>query len=251
MANGKNNILVYRDWMHSFEKLTDDEAGQLIKHFFRYVNDLNPEPPNRIIEICFEPIKQTLKRDLKKWEAELVFKSKAGLASAEKRKQNQQVLTGVESVEQTPTHSTDRDSVSVNGSDTVNDKKIDRVAANAAALAERKKVFHAELKPFSKTYGGQYPPEMLTSFYNYWTELNPSGTKMRFQLEKTWETKKRLVTWANREKLNSNKNGTEKLGTSAARVEALKNWGVAQLIRPNDSAANGEGWTQVEQLAQP
>lgn len=205
MANGKNNILVYRDWMHSFEKLTDDEAGQLIKHFFRYVNDLNPEPPNRIIEICFEPIKQTLKRDLKKWEAELVFKSKAGLASAEKRKQNQQVLTGVESVEQTPTHSTDRDSdsVSVNGSDT--DKKIDRVAANAAALAERKKLFATDLAQYSEKNGGQYPTEMVKSFFSYWTEKNKSGSKMRFEMEKTWETPKRLTTWANRETTTKNK----------------------------------------------
>lgn len=65
---GKNKIVVYADWIGTFEALTDEEAGQLIKHFFRYVNDLNPKPPNRIIELVFEPIKQTLKRDLKTWQ---------------------------------------------------------------------------------------------------------------------------------------------------------------------------------------
>lgn len=65
---GKNKIVVYADWIGTFEALTDEEAGQLIKHFFRYVNDLNPQPPNRIIELVFEPIKQTLKRDLKTWQ---------------------------------------------------------------------------------------------------------------------------------------------------------------------------------------
>lgn len=68
MAQGKNIINVYRDWISIFDKLSNEEAGVLIKHFFRYVNDLNPEPPDRITELCFEPIKQQLKRDLIKWE---------------------------------------------------------------------------------------------------------------------------------------------------------------------------------------
>lgn len=68
MATDKNKIIVYKDWQKTFNKLTDDEAGRLIKHFFNYVNDENPEPPDRLTEIAFEPIKQTLKRDLKKWE---------------------------------------------------------------------------------------------------------------------------------------------------------------------------------------
>lgn len=65
---GKNKIIVYKDWITIFDKLTDEEAGQLIKHFFNYINDLNPIIENRLLEILFEPIKQTLKRDLKKWE---------------------------------------------------------------------------------------------------------------------------------------------------------------------------------------
>ena len=40
---------------------------------------------------------------------------------------------------------------------------------------------------------------MLDKFIDYWTELNKSGTKMRYELEKTWETSKRLATWASRE----------------------------------------------------
>jgi hypothetical protein len=36
--------------------------------YFRYVNDLNPEPPDKITKMCFIPIKQSLKRDLVKYE---------------------------------------------------------------------------------------------------------------------------------------------------------------------------------------
>lgn len=37
----------------------------------------------------------------------------------------------------------------------------------------------------------------LSKFISYWTELNHSGTKQRWQLEKTFEVKKRLTTWFN------------------------------------------------------
>ena len=68
MAENKKSIIVYADWMELFEALKDDEAGRLIKHFFRYVNDLDPKAPDRITELSFIQIKQSLKRDLKKYE---------------------------------------------------------------------------------------------------------------------------------------------------------------------------------------
>ena len=68
MAENKKSIIVYAEWLEQFEYLTDEEAGKLIKHFFRYVNDLNPIAADRFIEAQFIPIKQTLKRDLDKWE---------------------------------------------------------------------------------------------------------------------------------------------------------------------------------------
>ncbi len=68
MAEGKNKIIIYKDWIDLFEELTDDEAGKLIKHFFRYVNDKNPTDEDRTTKLSFIPIKATLKRDLKRWE---------------------------------------------------------------------------------------------------------------------------------------------------------------------------------------
>lgn len=41
-----------------------------------------------------------------------------------------------------------------------------------------------------------YPQEMIEDFCNYWLEKNKSGTKFRFQLEKTWDLSKRLSRWA-------------------------------------------------------
>lgn len=68
MAEDKKGVLVYADWIKKFEALSDDEAGRLIKHFFKYVNDLNPVAPDRITELSFIDIESSLKRDLIKWE---------------------------------------------------------------------------------------------------------------------------------------------------------------------------------------
>ena len=68
MATNKKSVLLYCDIIHTVKELTDEEAGRLFKHYLNYVNDLNPEPPDKLTQIVFEPIKQTLKRDLKKWE---------------------------------------------------------------------------------------------------------------------------------------------------------------------------------------
>lgn len=91
MASGKKSFVLYTDLLSTVEKLKDNEAGKLFKHILKYVNDLNPDIDNKLLEIAFEPIKQQLKRDLKDWEAERSKRSEAGKVggkkSAEKRLQ--------------------------------------------------------------------------------------------------------------------------------------------------------------------
>lgn len=42
---------------------------------------------------------------------------------------------------------------------------------------------------------GQYDGKMIREFFNYWTERNESGTKMRFEKEKTFDIARRLARW--------------------------------------------------------
>jgi hypothetical protein len=68
MATEKNSFLLYCDIIHTVEKLKDEDAGALLKHILRYVNDEEPVTDNPIVDIAFEPIRQSLKRDLVKYE---------------------------------------------------------------------------------------------------------------------------------------------------------------------------------------
>ena len=68
-------------------------------------------------------------------------------------------------------------------------------AARAATLARREK-FRQELAP----YAAQYGEGMVADFFAYWAELNKSRTKMRYEQQPTWETPRRLATWARKER---------------------------------------------------
>ncbi|WP_430811287.1 MULTISPECIES: DUF6291 domain-containing protein [unclassified Carboxylicivirga] len=134
MAVDKKSFLLYTDLIHTVSQLPDDKAGALFKHILEYVNDNNPQTDDIIVKIAFEPIKQGLKRDLKKYEEIKKKRSEAGKASARKRQQestsveqSEQMPTHVESVEQTSTKSTVNDNVNVSVNDNVlpngNEKK--------------------------------------------------------------------------------------------------------------------------------
>jgi len=66
MAENKKSVLLYCDIIHTVEKLTDEQAVILFKHYLKYINNLSPES-DAFTEIIFESIKQNLKRDLVKW----------------------------------------------------------------------------------------------------------------------------------------------------------------------------------------
>jgi len=175
MANGKKSIVLYTDLIYTVNKLTDVKAGKLFKHILRYVNDENPQTNDMIINIAFEPIKQQLKRDLQKWEGIREKRSLAGKASAKSKKQKPTKSTSVKSVEQKPTKSTVNVNVSVNDN-VINNKQV---------------IFLESLKEFQK----EFSTKIVQEFYDYWSEPNQSKTKIRYELEKTWDSKRRLKTW--------------------------------------------------------
>ncbi|MCT4085488.1 hypothetical protein HZP81_17210 [Elizabethkingia anophelis] len=78
MAKYKKSFIGYCDWERTFDFLSDEEAGKLIKHFFAYVNDKDPILDDRLLQMAFEPIKLQLNRDLSKYEEVKRKRSEAG-----------------------------------------------------------------------------------------------------------------------------------------------------------------------------
>lgn len=66
------------------------------------------------------------------------------------------------------------------------------------SLEERKEAFKHKLRNWARYNDlefNEYPKWLRKEFYEYWTELaNDNGLKMRFEMEKTWNTGRRLAT---------------------------------------------------------
>lgn len=68
--------------------------------------------------------------------------------------------------------------------------------------------FQKTIEPFIEKYG----EETCQNFFQYWTEPNKSKTKLRYEMEKTWDISRRLANWARNEK-SFNKNGKTEITT--------------------------------------
>jgi hypothetical protein len=72
----------------------------------------------------------------------------------------------------------------------------DEVEEKKTNLEIRTLAFKEKLVPFKN----KYSIDLLKNFFQYWTEPNHSKTKMLFELQKTFDIERRLVTWARNDK---------------------------------------------------
>jgi hypothetical protein len=187
MAENKKSFLFYCDVIHTVEKLTDEQAGKLLKHVLRYVNDLNPIPADIITEIAFEPIKQSLKRDLQKYDGIRIKNKENAL-----KRWNKKDATASERIR-----------TDTKNADSVIDSDIN------INIFKYKKANDKQLIDELSKYKDKYSKDILNSFYRYWSEKNDKG-KMRMALENTFEVEKRLITWENNnKKFNKSENKIE------------------------------------------
>lgn len=87
MADNKNSFVLYCDIIHTVSKMPKDKIADLFLHILRYVNDENPVTNDILIDLVFEPIKQSLKRDLKRYEAVVIRNQNNGKKGGRPKKE--------------------------------------------------------------------------------------------------------------------------------------------------------------------
>ena len=93
-----------------------------------------------------------------------------------------------------------------------------------ADTERRMKEFYTSLIPFVQTYGKQ----MVREFYDYWSETNKSGSKMRWEQQTTWVLERRLEYWSRNDKsYKSKSNGIDRTNNSTREERAT---GAANLV---------------------
>ena len=189
MAEGKKSFIAYSDWKATFDELSDEDAGRLIKHIFAYVNDENPVTDNVLIRVAFAQFKQTLKRDLVKWNEQLQQRRDAGKRSAEKRalEKSNERSTVVESRQR---NSTDSVSVSVSVSDNVNDNVSEKEKKNKERANKFAPPTQSEVISYFLEKG--YTQESACKAFDYYDVANwtdSTGKKI-----KNWK-QKMIAVW--------------------------------------------------------
>ena len=132
MAENKKSVLLYCDIIHTVKSLSNEEAGKLFKHYLEYINDLNPVS-DRLTELLFEPIKQNLKRDLKKWEDKSLKNKEIANIRWQKKDAN--------ACERIKDDAINADKVTVIVTDTVKDKVIVKENINNNFLLKKETKF--------------------------------------------------------------------------------------------------------------
>ena len=76
----------------------------------------------------------------------------------------------------------------------VKDKDKDKDKVIVKDISNIIKLFKKDVSSFK-----EYPKELLDEFFDYWSELNRSKTKMRWERENTWDLGKRIKRWADKD----------------------------------------------------
>jgi len=195
MENKRDSMVFYRSFYESLKGLSPMICAEVYDAIFSYGLDfVVPEFNEPVAKAMFTLIKPQLDANIKRYEN----------GSKPKQKQNESEKKQNES--ETLTNENVNDNVNENVN--VNsDVLLKKETKSKKSLDERKWEFKALLVEIMERE--KIAPHIVKDFFEYWTEPNQANTKMKFELEKTYDISRRLSTWIkNFDKFNQQKNGT-------------------------------------------
>lgn len=234
----KGGFVIYNDWLPLIEMLPMEERGEVLTALLRFSAKGEKTTTGKLAsDMLLTMAYNTMQKDLDKYEerckkniesANIRWQKNAN--ASERMQENSEKCKRINShcdneydndydydndTEHDYDKIKDKEKTNVN----VSKKESEKVAAEAATSA-RKEKFYASLVPFVDKYG----KDMIREFFDYWSEMNRSKTKMRFEQQATWELALRLKTWADREKIPK-KDGNPKVGVVLTdnSIEKFKN----------------------------
>ena len=225
-------FLLYAEAAPQIDLLSNEEAGQLFKALFHYVADgTELVTNNRVLAMTFAVFKAQIDRGATKYEETCRKRTEAINKRWERYKSIQMNTNEYNSIEENTNEGNNNPNPKPNPQNKKESTKK-KDAAHAAALLEgRKEDFYNSLIPFVTQYG----KEMIRAFFDYWSEPNKSNSKMRFELERTWDPARRLSTWASRDNQFKNKNsGTNRQSNAAEQTTLAAASAVTRLLEENE-----------------
>lgn len=174
----RDSSIFYRSFYEAIKSLPESNQLEVYNAIFEYSFNFVEVELTGLSNTIFTLIKPQLEANNKRYENGNKPKNKQNGSKTEAKEE--QKISKVEANKNKNVNDNENKNKNINSNNNINDR----------IETFKTKVF---------TYSNIHSVDMLLKFFNYWSELNKSGTKMRFELEKTWEIEKRLTNWKSRE----------------------------------------------------
>jgi len=187
----RDSMIFYRSFYESLKGLSPIIRAEVYDAIFTYGLDFQEidftEP---VAKAMFTLIKPQLDANIKRYE------------NGNKPKNKQNVSENKQTISKTEGNDNVNDNVNENNNLNILLKKETKPKKS---LAERKADFQCKVVDVMHTE--KIDKILVKEFFDYWTETNQTNTKLKFEMEKTYDISRRLNTWVkNNEKFNINKN---------------------------------------------
>ncbi len=118
----RKSFVLYTEWENTFDRLSNEVAGELIKVIFDYVRTGEvPQIDNAVVDGVFSVFQPSIDRNISKYDAAIEQRKEAGKRSAEKRKRD------ATTVDESKRDATTVESRSRSSTDSVSDSVSDSV----------------------------------------------------------------------------------------------------------------------------
>lgn len=193
MEGKRDSMVFYRSFYESLKGLSPIICAEVYDAIFKYGLDFEePEFSEPVAKAMFTLIKPQLDANIKRYENGTKPKAKQTIS---KTVSNDNVNVN------------DNENVNVNANDIVLLKKETKPKKS---LLERKADFQCLVVDVMHTQ--KIDKTIVKEFFDYWTEPNQTSTKLKFEMEKTYDVSRRLNTWV---KNNQKFSGNNKVGNYA------------------------------------
>ncbi|MEG0890195.1 MAG: DUF6291 domain-containing protein [Bacteroides sp.] len=192
MRDNRDTFVFYRSFKECMSDLSDTDKLIMYEAISDYSLDLKEPHLVGFPKALFSLIRPILDANIKRWKNG----SKGGAPKGNSNNKGKNKLTESQpKVNQDTTESqANKDKDKDDNISTKVDEESRKKDSPKVSLSDRNQKFKDELTSFVEQYG----KEMIRAFFDYWSEPNKTNTKMRFELEKTWNLSGRLRTWERR-----------------------------------------------------
>ena len=241
----RSGFVFYRSWLEAVKNLPREMQGEVLTAIIEYgLDGVTTGSLKPITSAMLAMVKPQIQIDANNKRLENGLKGgRPRKIETETEPNDNQVITKEKpnnnqtETKRNQTEPKEKDKVKDIKKETTTSVVAKKDAAKAATLS-RKEEFYTSLIPYVEMYG----KDMVREFFDYWSEMNKSETKMRFEQQPTWEISKRLSTWAKREKINGNRNNQNERDSQQRKLNSA----VAVATRVQEAAAKKRAELQAE-----